>query len=117
MHVAFHFDEALTRREEYLTPLRDIERRTISSILRSIPLYRQHVRIRSGIPSVSSLPRGRALLHKTVTSILIDASVWRTIGSVESYADTLASRQVSIELIEGVTLADAIAIHTLLKEC
>lgn len=114
MHVAFHFDESITEDSNLIgTPLRNIERATLEALLTAVPVYRQHLRIRSGIPGIRSI--GGQDPEEVARKILADAAAWRTIDNSEEYATWLTTRPLTVEVIEGIAPEDAVHVNGLLE--
>ncbi|MDD7965894.1 hypothetical protein [Actinomycetospora lemnae] len=117
MLVAYHFDEDETPRRPYTPPLRVIEASCVLAIVEAVPAYRRHVTIRSGIPAVDRLRVEEHVAYALAEDLLNGASAWKTLSDdPHPYLIQLTDRRVSVELIDGLSLDDAIRVDELLKE-
>ncbi|WP_143202445.1 hypothetical protein [Amycolatopsis sp. CB00013] len=87
----------------------------IEGILATIPAYRQHVRIRSGNPGVSYLPRQQSQLAEAVHALLGGDTGWRSIQDLESFAHLITRTPTCSLIVEGIALEDAVLLDGRLR--
>jgi hypothetical protein len=104
--VALHFDE---REFQYPQPSADLI--AVQAVRRVVPEHRRHARLLSGIPGIGHLPRDEEALERIFArSLSRDQGTWATFDPGQYEAIVLGSGSYVV-LIEGVSAADAQALH------
>jgi hypothetical protein len=106
LRVPLHFDE---REFQYPQPSADLI--AVQAVRRVVPEHRRHARLLSGIPGIGHLPHDEEALRRIFArSLSRDQGTWATFDP-EQYETIVLGPGSYVVLIEGVSSADAQALH------